>query len=345
MTRLLVLLSGLAFVSLGLPDGLLGVAWPSIRQSFGRDLDALGVLLVAATGGYVASSVASGRLLQRANLGAVLAASCAATSLALLGYAAAGAWTSLVVLAVLLGAGGGAIDAALNTYVATSHGPRTMNWLHAAYGAGAALGPLIMSGTLAAGFVWQRGYAVVGLAQLALAGAFAATARAWPQTARRGADAGGGRSASIGATLAVSGARLGILTFFVYAGVEASFGAWTYTLLTSGRAMPAVEAGAIVSGFWAGLTAGRLLAACSGGMVSSGRILTASLWGVLGGALLVWIDTGPLTACWRPACAVVRFFRPSCPRPPRGSGPRTRQTGWGSRSRPRRSACPSSRLS
>jgi fucose permease len=93
--RFLVLLAGLAFISLGLPDGLLGVAWPSIRAFFGRDLDALGVLLVAATAGYVTSSFASGRILRHMNLGMVLAASCLLTGVALLGYAASPRWLPL----------------------------------------------------------------------------------------------------------------------------------------------------------------------------------------------------------------------------------------------------------
>jgi fucose permease len=156
MTRVVPVLAALAFVSLGLPDGLLGVAWPSIRASFGLELDALGALLIAATIGYVASSFSSGHLLGRLNLGTVLAVSCGLTAAALLGYASAASWLAMLALGAVLGLGSGAIDAALNTYVATHHGPRMLNWLHACFGVGAASGPLIMTAVLESGSSWRR---------------------------------------------------------------------------------------------------------------------------------------------------------------------------------------------
>lgn len=290
MRRLLVILSGLAFISLGLPDGLLGVAWPSIRSFFGRDLDALGILLVSATAGYVASSFASGRLLRHINLGAVLALSCLLTAAALAGYAVTPSWALLVPFAILLGLGGGAIDAALNTYVASSHGPATLNWLHACYGIGAAAGPLVMAGVIERGLPWQRGYLIVGAAQLVLAGAFTATLRSWPRTA--GADSNAHDAARMGTTLALPGARLGIATFIAYAGVEASFGAWTYTLLTLGRGIAPVTAGVIVSAYWGSLTGGRLLAASVGARVPIQWLLQRAVSGVAAGALLVQLNLG-----------------------------------------------------
>jgi fucose permease len=290
--RFLVLLAGLAFISLGLPDGLLGVAWPSIRAFFGRDLDALGVLLVAATAGYVTSSFASGRILRHMNLGMVLAASCLLTGVALLGYAASPRWLPLVALAVVLGLGGGAIDAALNTYAATNHGPRTLNWLHACYGIGAALGPVVMTTVIGQGLPWQRGYAIVGGAQLGLAAAFVLTLRAWPQTSRPDPAATGQLSATIRETLSLPAARLAVAAFIAYAGVEATFGAWTYTLLTAGRGLSPVEAGTVVSLFWGGLTAGRLLAASGGGLLTVGRLLDVAVWGVTLGAGIVWMSSG-----------------------------------------------------
>jgi fucose permease len=290
--RFLVLLAGLAFISLGLPDGLLGVAWPSIRAFFGRDLDALGVLLVAATAGYVTSSFASGRILRHMNLGVVLAASCLLTGVALLGYAASPRWLPLVALAVVLGLGGGAIDAALNTYAATNHGPRTLNWLHACYGIGAALVPVVMTTVIGQGLPWQRGYAIVGGAQLGLAAAFVLTLRAWPQTSRPDPAATGQLSATIRETLSLPAARLAVAAFIAYAGVEATFGAWTYTLLTAGRGLSPVEAGTVVSLFWGGLTAGRLLAASGGGLLTVGRLLDVAVWGVTLGAGIVWMSSG-----------------------------------------------------
>jgi fucose permease len=306
----LAVLAGVAFISLGLPDGLLGVAWPSMRLFFGLDIEAVGALLVATMCGYVASSFSSGSLLRRLNVGSVLALSCALTACGLLGYATTSQWPLMVALGVALGVGGGAIDSALNTYAATHHGARTLNWLHACYGLGAATGPLIMTVVLGAGLGWQRGYAMVGLAQLALAACFGATVRWWESTEIAGSAPIPPPFATIPATLRLAGARLGIAAFFVYAGVEASAGVWTYTLLTEARGADPVNAARAVSLFWGGLTGGRLLAAFAGTRVPPRRMLWAALWGVTLGTMLMWGDisqgltyAGVLLAGW--ACGPI----------------------------------------
>lgn len=292
MARSLIVLSALAFVSLGLPDGLLGVAWPSMRIAFGRDLDALGVLLVATTSGYIAASFSSGRVLRHANLGAVLAVSCLLTAFALLGYAASHDWRLVIPLGLVLGAGGGGIDATLNTYAAIKTGPRTLNLLHACYGVGASLGPLIMTSVLSRGQPWQRGYAIVGVAQLALAASFTTTIRGWPMTSVAAAHSPS--PATLRATLGRPATLVAALAFIAYAGVEASIGAWTYTLLTLDRGLSASWAGALVSTFWGGLTAGRLMTALAGGLLPTHRLLQLATASVLGGTLLLWLGSGPV---------------------------------------------------
>ncbi|MEP6916373.1 MAG: MFS transporter [Acidobacteriota bacterium] len=292
MTRLLPILAGLAFISLGLPDGLLGVAWPSIRASFGLPLDALGVLLIAGTAGYVASSFSSGRVLRRVNLGTVLAASCGLTAAGLLGYATAPQWPMMVALGVVLGLGAGAIDSGLNAYVATHYGPRTLNWLHACYGIGAATGPIIMTAVLERGQGWRRGYAIVAAAQVVLAVCFALSIAWWPPTGGIASHADHAAGTTISATLKQPAARLGIVVFVAYAGLESSIGAWTYTLLTAGRGVPPVQAGIAVTLFFGSLTGGRLLAAIAGGRVSVTRLLNLAIAGVMAGAVLIWLDLG-----------------------------------------------------
>ena len=140
---LLIGFTYIGFISLGLPDGLLGVAWPSIRAFFALPLDALGPLLVMFTIGYLLSSFNSGRLLSRLNVGVLLALSCLATAISLLGYALASRWGIMVAFAWLSGLGAGAIDAGLNTYAATHFSPRVVSWLHACYGIGATSGPVM----------------------------------------------------------------------------------------------------------------------------------------------------------------------------------------------------------
>ena len=293
---LLPSLASLAFVSLGLPDGLLGTAWPSMRASFGLALDAQGALLVTFTIGYVSASFGTGSLLGRLSLGRLLAASGFATALALLGYAASPQWWMLLALSLLLGAGGGVIDAGINTWASTEHGPRTLNWLHACWGVGAALGPAIVVLVLEAGRSWRLSYAVVGVAQLALAFGFLLTSGAWrPPEASVGSAASEG-AVGVAEALRLRGARLGGLAFFLYTGVEVGFGVWTFTLFTEGRGIASAVAGFWLSVYWVGLTVGRLLASVAGGSVSPGVLVRGCLVGVAVGSALVWIDGANVVA-------------------------------------------------
>lgn len=293
---LLVALASVAFVSLGLPDGLLGVAWPSIRASFGLPLDALGALLVAATAGYVFSSFCAGFALARIGLGTLLALSCLLTAGSLLGYATTPRWWVMVLLAVVVGLGAGAIDAGINAYASLHLGPRLLSWLHACFGVGAAAGPVIMSAVLQSGRPWQRGYLLVGLAQLLLAATFRATARAWSRdggSAPVETGAAAPPAAPASATLRRGATWLGVLTFFVYTGLEAAFGVWSYTLFTEGRGVAAPVAAACVSAFWGGLTGGRVLGAFAGAAVPVKRLLRACLLVIAAAAAVLAADLSP----------------------------------------------------
>jgi fucose permease len=254
-------LAGVAFVGLGLPDGLLGVAWPSMRGTFGVPLDALGALLTAFTAGYVISSFAGGRSMRAFGLGGLLALSCGATGLSLLGYAASASWWTVVTLALVAGLGAGGIDTGINTYAAMRHGPRLLNMLHACWGLGAAAGPAIMTAVLASHRPWQVGYVTVGVALTALALVFAATRRAWPAEGGDQRQRPSEAAPSIAETLRQPAARLGVLLFVCYTGLELGVGTWAFTLLTEGRGMPPTVAGAWTSLYWVGLTGGRLLGA------------------------------------------------------------------------------------
>ncbi|RIL06282.1 MAG: MFS transporter [Proteobacteria bacterium] len=281
-----------AFVSLGLPDGLLGVAWPSMRAQFGLALDALGPLLVATTTGYVAASFASGALLARVRVPALLAASCLATAASLAGYALAPTWAALVAFGLVAGAGAGAIDAGLNTWVAAHHSARTLNWLHACYGVGAALGPAIMTAVLLRGAPWQRGYALVAGAQLALAFVFVATRGLWADGARTATDAAGAADAapSARATLRRPAAWLGMAAFFLYVGLEQSAGAWAFSFLTEARGVPIDRAGAWVSIFWGALTAGRVAFGLVANRVAPAPLVRCAIAGIGAAAALVAFD-------------------------------------------------------
>lgn len=294
---LLVALAYLSFVSLGLPDGLNGVAWPSIRGYFNLPLDALGSLLVMFTAGYLASSFSAGKMLALMSLGSLLALSCLGTAVSLIGYAMAPSWWIMVALGVIAGLGAGAIDAGLNTFAATQFSARMVNWLHGCYGVGAASGPVIMTSVLAMRHPWQRGYAIVGVWQLLLAILFGLTRRWWPESL-----ASEQRASSTVArvpasrTLKLPVMWLSITVFFLYTGIEAAAGIWVYSLFTEARAVPMKTAGAWVSVYWGGLTVGRLLAGGAVGFVPANRLLRLCVAGMALGAALIWVNiTSPLS--------------------------------------------------
>jgi len=317
----LLVLAYFAFISLGLPDGLLGVAWPSIAGDFHVATEAVGLLLIAATTGYFISSVAAGFTIARVGVGWLLAFSTAAASAALAGYAISPAYAVMVPFALLAGFGGGAIDSGLNAYAASAFGARHMNWLHAFFGLGVAIGPLIMTAVLSGGLSWRWGYGIVASAQAVLALAFFVTVRSWTRHRPRAAvapaevvTAGGsvpapGAAASGGAergqvavvattdqeparvrtrdTLTIPAVWLGVLAFAVYVAVEAGAGLWAFLLLTEARGVGAALAGICVSIYWGSLFAGRVVQGVVAERLGSTNILTGSLIGMAAGSLLV----------------------------------------------------------
>jgi fucose permease len=287
----LVVLSFLGFASLGLPDGVLGVAWPSMRAGFGLPLDALGALLIATTAGYVTSSFLAGALLARISVGALLALSCLATGATLLGYAAAPIWAAMVTLGVIAGLGAGAIDAGINTFAATNFAPRTLHLLHAAYGVGTTAGPIWMTSVLMGGFAWQRGYLAIGAVQLVLAAGFAATLRLWPGPPR-GEASRAPPAAPLAETLRLPKAQLGAAAFFLYLGVEATAGAWLFSLLEEGRGASMAAAGAATSLYWGGLLVGRIGFGFAPNSLRPETLLPPAIAGAAACAALLALDLG-----------------------------------------------------
>jgi fucose permease len=294
---LLIGLAFLGFISIGLPDGLLGVAWPSMRAFFQLPLDALGGLLVSYTIGYLLSSFSSGRLRSRFSVGVLIALSCLATGISLLGYALSAYWWIVLLFGILAGLGAGAIDAGLNTFAALHFSPRIVNWLHAFYGIGAFSGPLLMTKVLAAGYSWQLGYIILGLGQLALALSFTASRKQWELGHRENTTiAKEDERISTRATLRLPVVWLSIAVFFVYTGIEAAAGAWAYSLFTEARGIAMMTAGTWVSLYWGGLTAGRIGAAIIAHRISAPRLLRGCIVGQALGAVLLWASLSSLSS-------------------------------------------------
>lgn len=293
----IVLLAFIAFIALGLPDGLLGVGWPSIRNSFSIPLDSIGMLLTASVAGYMASSFMSGVMLSRLGVGKVLALSCFLTGLALIGYTLVPEWWMMVLLGVIAGLGAGAIDAGLNTYVAAHFGEGLMQWLHASWGVGITTGPIIMTLGLSTLETWRFGYWVVGGFQMALAVGFVLTLPMWNrshgepstheqvQPEKRLTD----YQTPISETLRKSSVWLSVLLFFLYVGAENSLGTWTYTLLTESRGVDQTLAGFFAGSYWFTFTIGRILAGVVAHRVGIHKLVLGGVSGaLLGAALLIW---------------------------------------------------------
>lgn len=256
---LLLALTYLGFVSLGLPDAVFGVVWPSAYPYFGVPAAHLGTLLATSAAGYMVSSLLAGRLLQLLGVGGLLSVSCAVVAIALGGFAIAPTWPIFAAFAVLLGLGSGAIDAGLNAFAARHFTARHMNWLHACWGVGAMLGTATAATVVASGLAWQSTYSLLGLVMVAMTLVFTLSLRHW----RDGPATGPTPHAEAPATMreALSQplvwAQIGV--FFAYTGVEMTVGQWSYTLLTQYRDYSLEAAGTAVSVYWGSLTAGRFL--------------------------------------------------------------------------------------
>jgi len=191
ITAILLLIIYLAFISLGIPDGVIGVAWPEIRQTFGVPLEAAGYITSVGMIGTVFSAFSSGHILKKFGTGKVVCFSSALTGLGMLGFAFSSNFIFLLFLAIPLGVGAGAVDAGLNDYVSRHFSPRHMNWLHACWGLGALTGPFIMTRAIVSLGSWRNGYLVVAGIQLSLAFLFLITLPLWTKHGKLSRKAAG----------------------------------------------------------------------------------------------------------------------------------------------------------
>ena len=270
------------FVILGLPTGMLGVAWPSIRGELDAPLAGLGVVLAAMTVTEFGASALSGIVRQRFGTIALLLLPTALAAGGLLLFSLAHTWPTIIVAAALLGAGLGLLDAAVNTEAALRRGIRFMGALHASWAVGATLGPPLIGLVLVVAGSWRLGYALAALAFIAFAIATYLS---------RGDLAAGPESED--APMATSGARLatvmGGALMFVYVGIELGAGQWSFTRLTAVGALTDGLAGFAVFLYWSALAAGRIALAVFGARIDAARLIDLSVAGALVSAVAFWI--------------------------------------------------------
>ncbi len=284
-----------AFVGLGLSSGLLGLAWPSMQTEFDLPLDAVGILYLVQTAAYALASFSIGRLMSRWGSGTILLVGISSMGLCLFGIAASTAWVAIIAFMLVFGLGSGILDAGLNLYLATYHTPQQMSWLHACFGIGITLGPLIMTWVLERSLQWQTGYAIVGVALAAIIVLIAATRRQWRTEGFQTAEHQPVQRVTFGETLRVPVVWFSMATFVLYVGTEIGIGQWAYVLLTQARAVPPGIAGPWVSAYWGAFTGGRILFGVIANRFEIKRILRFCMLGMVAGAFLFW---------WNPESAV-----------------------------------------
>lgn len=256
MYILLLALIYIAFISLGLPDSLLGSAWPVMHTALGVPISSMGIITMVVSGGTILSSLMSDKLTRKLGTRIVTVVSVFLTAFALLGFSFSSRFWMLIVFAVPYGLGAGAIDAALNNYVALHYNSRHMSWLHCFWGVGTIISPLIMSRALTAS-VWNNGYRTVSFIQLGIAFLLLATLPVWK--ASRGKTLAQERTEGIGliGVLKIKGVVPLLLGFFAYCAAESTAMNWASTYLVEVKGISAETAAGFASLFFIGLTAGR----------------------------------------------------------------------------------------
>ena len=258
MLHLLLGIIYLAFISLGLPDSLLGSAWPAMYREFAVPVSYAGGISAIISIGTVISSLQSDRLTKRLGTGRVTALSVLTTAVALFGFSVSHSFAALCLWAIPYGLGAGSVDASLNNYVALHYASRHMSWLHCMWGLGASLGPYIMGYALTDGG-WSTGYRIIALLQFALAAALLLTLPLWKT---RAADAAGAERLPprpLKKVIRIAGAQEVMAVFFCYCAVEQTAILWASSYLALRWGLSAQEAASHASLFFVGITAGRAL--------------------------------------------------------------------------------------
>ncbi len=261
MLQLLLPIIYLAFISLGLPDSLLGSAWPSMYPLLGVPVSYAGILSMIISFGTIVSSLNSDRLTRALGAGRVTAISVGMTAAALFGFSISTQFWMLCLWAVPYGLGAGSVDAALNNYVALHYESRHMSWLHCMWGIGTMVSPMVMGQVLAGGGPWTAGYRYIALFQIALTAVLFLSLPLWQKRTDETAEGGTAPQAlSLGQVFRLPGAKEVMLCFFCYCALETTAGLWASSYLTLTRGVAADTAASFASLFYIGITAGR--AAC-----------------------------------------------------------------------------------
>ncbi len=313
MIHILLAVIYIAFVSLGLPDALLGAAWPVIYREFSVPVSWMGPVSLIISASTVVSSLLSDRINRRIGTGRVTALSVFMTALSLLGFSFCRSYWQLCVLAVPYGLGAGSIDASLNNYVALNYSGKHMSWLHCMWGLGAAAGPSVMGAVLGSAGRWNKGYLYIGLLQLVLTGILLLTLPLWKGTSDAEASQSDTKPLSLRQIFSMPKAKAVMITFFCYCALEQTAGQWAgsyfygYNRISeelsatlAGLSYVGITVGRGVNGFLTVKYSDKALVRCGFLLIGSGlliMLLPFGVWGSVAGLLLTGLGCAPIYPC------------------------------------------------
>ncbi|MED4779810.1 MFS transporter [Brevibacillus choshinensis] len=304
MATLFLLIIYLAFISLGLPDSLLGAAWPVMQVDYDAPFEMAGWLFMIIAAGTILSSLVSGIILRRFGTAKVTLVSCLMTAGALLGIPFSSSLVWLALCAVPLGLGAGAVDSGLNHYVAAHYKAHHMSWLHCFWGVGATLGPVIMAQFISGQNTWRHGYLTVACIQFVLVVILIFTLPLWVRVAKTNKRVAqlepeenkgyfDGNMTESTKPIQIKGVKLGLISFLLYCGVEATIGLWGSSFFVDAKQISASDAAKWVSFYYAGITVGRFLTGFITFSVSNRVLIRAGQLTALFGATLLVLPLPP----------------------------------------------------
>ena len=247
----------LSFISLGLPDALLGAAWPNMYPQFQVPVSYAGIISMIIALGTIISSLQSDRLTRKFGTGKVTAVSVGITALALWGFSISHSFILLCLWAIPYGLGAGSVDASLNNYVALHYSSKHMSWLHCMWGIGATLGPYIMGAVLTGGATWNTGYRIISVLQIVLTAVLVFSLPKWKGQNTSSGETVHGKALSLKEILAIPGAKAVMICFFCYCAIESTTMLWASSYLHLSKGVDAKTAASFAGMFCIGITIGR----------------------------------------------------------------------------------------
>ena len=291
MFQLLLIIIYLSFISLGLPDSLLGAAWPTMYPQLAVPVSYAGIISLIIAAGTVVSSLQSDRLTRRFGTGRVTAFSVATTAVALFGFSVSSRFWQLCLWAIPYGLGAGSVDASLNNYVALHYKSKHMSWLHCMWGVGASAGPYIMGFVMTHGGSWNGGYRSIALIQIVLTAILFCSLPLWKGRPQVTDDAGNqveAKPLSLRQVLKIRGVKQVLVCFFCYCALEQTTGLWASSYLTLHKGVSPETAAGFASMFFLGITAGRALSGFLTMRLSDVQMIRLGQ-GLIGGGIVIML--------------------------------------------------------